>query len=238
MKFSIIIPAYNEEKYLAATLEKIYQALNSIQNQFEVIVVNNASKDKTVEIAESFGTQVVDETIHNIARVRNTGAKSATGDVLIFIDADTLVSVEVFQRIIEIMHNEKCFGGAVAVDYGEFQRKWMKLYSLGWKLWGNVFNMRGGAAQFCRKRIFHEIGGYDESIYLGEDVEFYWRVSRFAKRMLGFLQFIEDLAVTTSTRRFDEMGLFKTLLLTHPFYIMLNYKRKSAWKDWYDNAVR
>ena len=238
MNFSVIIPAYNEEKYLAATLEKIYQALNSISYQSEVIVVNNESKDKTGEIAESFGAQVVNETIHNIARVRNTGAKSASGDVLIFIDADTLVSDEVFQRIVENMQNEKCFGGAVAVDYGEFQRKWMKLYSLGWKFWGNVFNMRGGAAQFCRKQIFHEIDGYDESIYLGEDVEFYWRLAKFSKRMGGFLQFIEDLAVTTSTRRFEKMSLCKTLLLTHPFYIMLNYKRKSAWKDWYDNAVR
>jgi len=238
MRFSIIIPAYNEEKYLSATLERIVATLNIKTHQFEIIVVDNDSEDKTVEIAESYGARVVDEIIHNIATVRNTGARSANGDVLIFIDADTLVPEGLFQRIADIMQDEKCFGGAVAVDYGEFQRRWMKLYSLGWKLWGNVFNMRGGAAQFCRKRIFHNIGGYDESIYLGEDVEFYWRLSSFAKRNGGFLQFIEEVTVTTSTRRFDKMSLCKTLLLTHPFYIMLNYKRKSAWKDWYDNAVR
>lgn len=238
MKFSIVIPAYNEEKYLSATLEKINLPLDGVQNEFEVIVVDNASEDKTAEIAETFGARVVDETIHNISRVRNTGARSANGDVLIFIDADTLVPNGLFQRIAEIMQDEKCFGGAVAVAYDGFQRKWIKYYLRGWIFWGNVLNMRHGAAQFCRQSVFIDLQGYDENIYMGEDVDFYWRLSKFAKRRGGYMHFIKDIKVITSARRFDKMGLLKTLLLTHPLIILPNWKRKSIWKDWYEKAIR
>ncbi|MDQ3219579.1 MAG: glycosyltransferase [Acidobacteriota bacterium] len=238
MKISIIIPAYNEEKYLKSTLEKIRIGLNSVSNQFEVIVVNNNSEDKTAEIAINSGARVVNESIHNIGKVRNTGAKSASGDVFIFIDADTLVPEELFQQIADIMQDKKCFGGAVAVAYEEFQRKWMKYYLLGWKFWGEVFNMKQGAAQFCRKTAFKELSGYDESIFMGEDIEFYWRLSKFARQNNGYLHFIENPKVITSSRRFDRMNLLKTFFLTHPLIIWLNWKRKSVWKDWYEKAIR
>ena len=238
MKVSIIIPAYNEESYLPATLESIDAALPDASVETEIIVVDNESTDRTREIAEKFGAQVVMETVHNIARVRNAGAKAASGDVLIFIDADTLVPRPLIQKISAVMEDERCFGGAVAVDYGAFRRKWMKWYMLGWKFWGKFFNMKLGAAQFCRKSIFERLGGYDESIYMGEDVMFYWRLSKFAGQKKAALFFIEDLQVTTSTRRFDKMSLWKTLLLTHPAFILLTAKRKKYWRDWYENIVR
>jgi glycosyltransferase involved in cell wall biosynthesis len=238
MKISIIIPAYNEEDYLPATLEKICIGLANTDCKAETIVVDNESTDKTRSIAESFGAKVLTETEHNIAKVRNTGAKNAVGDVLIFIDADTLVPEILFQKIIGAMQDEKCFGGAVAVDYGEFKRRWMKFYLKGWQFWGTLFNMKQGAAQFCRKSVFEEIGGYDETIFMGEDVMFYWRLSKFAKQKSGQLLFIENPKVTTSPRRFDRMSVWKTLLLTHPLFILLTAKRKKFWRDWYENAVR
>ncbi len=238
MKISIVIPAYNEEKYLPATLEKIGAALAIINCDSEVIVVDNESTDETRQIAKSFGAKVFSETEHNIARVRNTGAKNSTGDVLIFVDADTLVPETLFQIIADSMKNEKCFGGAGAVDYESFERQWMKYYLLGWKFWGSLFNMKQGAAQFCRKAIFDELHGYDETVYMGEDVMFYWRLSKFAKQKDGRLLFIENPKVTTSARRFDRMSVWKTLLLTHPLFILLTSRRKRFWKDWYENAIR
>ena len=77
------------------------------------IVVDNESEDKTRQIAESFGAKVVSESVHNIAKVRNTGGKNASGDVLIFVDADTLVPETLFRKIADAMEDEKCFGGAV-----------------------------------------------------------------------------------------------------------------------------
>ncbi len=238
MKISIVIPAYNEEKCLPATLEKIGAALTNVDCDSEVIVVDNESADETARIAESFGAKLFTETEHNIARVRNTGAKNSSGDVLIFVDADTLVPETLFQTIADRMKNEKCFGGAVAVDYEPFERQWMKYYLLGWKFWGNLFNMKQGAAQFCRKAIFNELGGYDETVYVGEDVMFYWRLSEFVKQKGGRLFFIEDSKVTTSARRFDRMSVWKTLLLTHPLFILLTSRKKRFWKDWYEKAIR
>ena len=98
--------------------------------------------------------------------------------------------------------------------------------------------MAQGAAQFCRQAVFEELKGYDQTIFMGEDVEFYWRLSRYAKRNNGYLHFLEQPPVITSTRRFDKMGLAKTFLLTHPLFIRLNWRKKSSWKNCYDSAIR
>ena len=238
MKLSVIVPAYNEERRLPATLGRIGEALAAAARPSEVIVVDNDSRDATARIAEAFGAKVVAEKEHNISRVRNAGARRAAGDVLIFVDADTLVPAELFRKVADEMEDEDCFGGAAAVEYEDFERRWMKLYLLGWKLWGAVFNMKQGAAQFCRKSAFEALGGYDQTIFVGEDVEFYWRLSKFARRGGGRLHFVESPKVLTSARRFDRMSLWKTILLTHPVFIRLAWRRKSVWKDWYEKAVR
>lgn len=238
MKISVIIPAYNEAKYLPATLEKIRVALSKVDGDSEIIVVDNKSTDASGQIAGGFGAKVLTETEHNIGKVRNTGAKSAGGDVLVFVDADTLVPETLLQKIADAMTDDKCFGGAVAVGYEPFRRKWMKWYLKGWEFWGSFFNMKQGAAQFCRKPIFEELKGYDETIYMGEDIMFYWRLSKLAKKKGGYLSFIENPKVTTSARRFDKMSLGKTFLLTHPLFILLTSKKKRFWRDWYEKAIR
>jgi len=238
MKVSIVIPAFNEEKCLPVTLEKIGAALAIIDCDSEVIVVDNESTDETARIAESFAAKILTETEHNIARVRNTGAKNASGDVLIFVDADTLVPETLFQMIVDQMKNERCFGGAVAVDYEPFKRKWMKCYLRGGELWQTVFNWKQGATQFCRNSVFKTIGGYDERIFMSEDVKFYRRLAKYAKQKDGYLYFVKEPRVITSARRFDKMSLWKTLLLTNPMFFVLTSRRKWFWKDWYEKAVR
>lgn len=238
MHLSVVIPAYNEELYLPETLAGVTKALAIAGCPGEIVVVDNDSHDRTRPISESFGARVISEQEHNISRVRNTGAANASGDILIFLDADTLVSALVFKRIANTMEDENCFGGAVAVNWGELERTWMKFYLLGGKFWTMVFNMKQGAAQFCRRSVFEKLHGYDPTIFMGEDVEFYWRLSEFAKHNGGRLNFIEDLPVTTSARRFDKMNLWKTLLLTNPMFIRFAWRRKKWWKDWYENAVR
>jgi glycosyltransferase involved in cell wall biosynthesis len=238
MKISIVVPAYNEEKCLPATLEKIGAALAKFGGDSETIVVDNESTDETAPIAKSFGAKVITETVHNIARVRNTGAKNALGDVLIFVDADTLVPETLFQLIAEQMKNESYFGGAVAVDFGPLERKWMKYYLSGGELWQRIFNWKLGATQFCCKSVFREIGGYDETIFMSEDVQFYRRLTRYAKEKGGRLFFVKEPRVVTSARRFDKMSIWKTLLLTHPLFFVLTSRRKRFWKDWYEKTVR
>lgn len=235
---SVIIPAYNEAKYLPETLHEIGKALSVAACPSEIVVVDNESDDETKQIAEDFGAKVFTEKEHNISRVRNTGAKNAGGDVLVFVDADTLIPELLLQEISLAMKDEKCFGGAVSVAYENVARGWVKIYLQGWKFWEAVFNTKQGATQFCRREAFSELGGYNESIYVGEDVEFYWRLSKLARRRQGFVFFIKNLKVKTSARRFDQMSWWKTLLLTNPLFIALAWKRKRFWKDWYEKLVR
>jgi glycosyltransferase involved in cell wall biosynthesis len=238
MRVSVVIPAYDEEQCLPETLERITKALAMVAHPSEIVVVDNDSQDGTKRVAEAFRANIVLEKEHNIAKVRNTGAKHSTGDVLIFIDADTLVPETLFQKITEVMEDEKCFGGGVTVEYEDLQRRWMKLYLAGWRFWGKFFNMAQGAAQFCRKSVFEELKGYDQTIFMGEDIEFYWRLAKYAKQNKGHLHFIEHPTVRTSARRFDKMSLWKTFLLTHPLFIRLTWRMESFWKDWYEKPVR
>lgn len=238
MKLSIVIPAFNEEKCLPKTLEKINEARAAANCDSEIIVVDNDSADKTGEIAKCLGATIIFEKEHNIGRVRNRGAKAISGETLVFIDADTLVPKELLQKICEVMSDEKCFGGAAAVGYENFERKWMRFYLLGWQFWSRFLNMKQGAAQFCRNDAFLKLGGYDESFYMGEDVEFYWRLSKLAKQRGGYLKFIENPKVVTSSRRFDKMSVWKTLVLTNPLFFLFTTKKKRFWRDWYDKPVR
>jgi hypothetical protein len=114
----------------------------------------------------------------------------------------------------------------------------MRFYVLGWKLWEWIACTRQGATQFCRRDVFEELGGYDESIYLGEDVEFQWRLARLAKARGGRVAFITDPKVSTSPRRFDRMSAGKILLLTNPLFIFLTWRNEKVWKDWYEDPIR
>jgi glycosyltransferase involved in cell wall biosynthesis len=238
MRLSIIIPAFNEEKLLPETLRRIRSAMESLSNECELIVVDNESTDKTREIAESFNAKILTESIKNIGAIRNVGAKAARGKTFVFFDADTFIPETLLTVIDERMRDPKCFGGAVDVEYGEFKRWWLPFFSRAWKFWGPVFNMKQGAAQFYRKEVFEALSGYDERIYLGEDIDIYWRMTKYARNNGGTLSFIEDPKVTTSPRRFDKMSLWDTLFLTHPVYILLNWKRSKPWRQWYDGSVR
>ena len=238
MRLSIIIPAYNEEKLLPETLRRIRIAMEPLAGDCELIVVDNESTDRTREIAQSFGAIVIPESVKNIGAIRNAGAKEAKGEVFVFFDADTFIPDNLLAVIDEKMRDPECFGGAVDVDYGNFERRWLRFIKRAWKFWGSIFNMKQGAAQFCRKDVFGAMGGYDEKIYLGEDIDFYWRLTNYAKQKGGTLKFIEEPMVITSTRRFDKMSLWDTMVLTHPVYIFLNWKRSKPWGRWYDWSVR
>src|SRR5688572_7981521 len=176
MKLSVVIPAYNEAKYLPSTLTALRAALEPLRDT-EIIVVDNESSDATREIAESFGTRIIGEREHNIGKVRNTGGFAASGELLVFLDADTLVERGTFEKIVEAMSDPRCIGGSVAVEYEDFERrKWARLYLSMFQFWGRFLKMRQGAIQFCRGETFRELGGYDSTIYVGEDIEFHWRL--------------------------------------------------------------
>lgn len=238
---SVIIPAFNEAGYIPETLDRLgaaEQHLKAIANAaVQILVVDNASTDRTAELAQSAGATVVHEAEHNIARVRNAGASIALHDVLVFLDADTLVPPELLLRIARATTDPTCAGGAVDAVH-QPNSLLLRAYLRLWRALGLIAGMAQGACQFCRRSVFQELGGYDESWYMGEDVDFYWRLRRLARQRGLRTSFIREFQVIPSPRRFDRWPLWRTLIWTFPLLVFALRHRRAAWVGWYREAPR
>ncbi len=238
---SIIIPAFNEESYIGATLDSLRRATEYLGHRdgldVEIIVVDNGSTDRTAEVARSRGANVVEESRGNVAFARNAGARVAKGQFLVFVDADTHWPKSVLYRIVDVMSDHRCIGGAVDTDYRP-DRFVVRAYLRFWRVVGKLFQMAQGATQFCQADTFSSLGGYDETIFMGEDVEFYWRLRKAARTKGSSVELIDDVRVVPSCRRFDKWPFWKTLILTNPLTCMLFSRRKKPWGGWYGSPTR
>jgi len=238
---SVIIPAFNEAGYIPETLDRLgaaEQHFKAIADAaVQILVVDNASTDRTAELAQSAGATVIPEAEHNIATVRNVGAAIARHNVLVFLDADTLVPPELLLRIARAMTDPTCAGGAIDAMH-QSNRLLLRAYLRFWRILGLLCGMVQGACQFCRSSVFQELGGYDETQYMGEDVDFYWRLKRLARRRGLRTFFIRDLQVIPSPRRWDRWPLWRTLIWTNPLFAFALRRRRAAWAGWYRQPVR
>ena len=241
MNLSVIIPAFNEAGYLPSTLDSIQRASEHLRSKsgvdVEVIVVDNNSTDDTGAIAEAMGATVVREPVQGIGRARNRGASAAQGDVLVFVDADVTVPPTLLEAVHEAMSDPACIGGGVEVEYRP-RRLVIRLYLRGWRLLARLTGMVQGATQFCRRSAFEAVGGYDENVWIGEDVDFFWSLKKLAKEKRQSVRVIQSPKVLPSTRRFDKLPVWKVLLFTNPLFITLFRRWKVVWTDWYKRPVR
>ena len=173
----------------------------------------------------------------SIGGARNAGAKHATGEILVFIDADVTVPSTLFTEIHRVMSDPLCVGGGVDVDYRP-RRIAVRVYLRAWRLLVRCTGMVQGAAQFWDSSTFTQIGGYDERAWIGEDVDFYWRMKRSARASKETVEFIRSPRVLASTRRFDKWPLWRVLVWTNPVFIVLFRRWKGAWGGWYSDPVR
>jgi glycosyltransferase involved in cell wall biosynthesis len=238
---SVIIPAFNEEDYLDDTLDRLGAAERFLRakadSAVQILVVDNSSTDRTAAIARDRGLTVINEPDHQIAKVRNAGARAADHDILIFVDADTLVPPALLVRVAEAMADPSCAGGAVdAVCHPG--RSLLKVYLRVWRAVGAIAAMAQGACQFCRREVFFELGGYGETLFMGEDIDFYWRLRTLARQRKLRTCFIRDIQVAPSARRFDRWPLWRTLVWTNPLVVMALRRRRSSWTGWYHDTPR
>ena len=241
MDLSIIIPAFNEARYLPGTLESIQRSSEHLRAKTEVgvelIVVDNNSTDETASVAEDAGATVVPEPVQGIGRARNRGARAATSEVLVFVDADVRVPVTLLEAIHEAMSDPDCLGGGAEVDYRP-RRAIMRLYLRFWRRLARLTSMVQGPTQFCRRSAFDSVGGYDERVWIGEDVDFFWSLRKLARKTRQSVHIVRCPRVVPSTRRFDKLPVWRVLLFTNPLFIALFRRWKAVWPDWYERPIR
>ena len=147
MNITVIIPAFNEEACLLSTLDSIEAAADRLRScckaNIETMVVDNNSTDSTASVAIGRGAKAIHEAVQGISRARNTGARHAGGDILVFVDADVLVPIGLFDTIHAVMSNPDCVGGGVGVEYRP-RRIAIGLYLRAWRLLSRSLGMVQG----------------------------------------------------------------------------------------------
>ncbi len=191
---SFIVPAYNEAQCLAATLDALHQAGLALGESYEVVVADDGSTDQTAAIAADKGAIVVSVAHRQIAATRNAGAMVARGDMLFFVDADTLVNVSVVNAAVQAMRQGAVGGGAGMV----FDEPTPLYARLMLRAIVHVFRWLGvatGCYLFCTRPAFDAVGGFDEKYFGAEEIV----MSRALKRQGHFV--ILKQTVTTSARK-------------------------------------
>lgn len=204
MKFSIIIPAHNEENYITTCLESIQHASVHFKNDVEIIVVLNRCTDNTETIALKYGAKIVRDDSKNLSKIRNAGAKHASGDILITIDSDSWMSENMLLEIDRALQSKKYIGGGVPVK--------PERYSMGIiiaMLFVNtmikILGIAGGL-YWCYRKDFEKIGGFNEVLLIGEDLDFAQRLKDYGKQYkLRFIN-LSKVYIKTSMRKFDKFG--------------------------------
>lgn len=201
-KVSVIITTKNEEKYIEA-------CLRSLQCQtfrdFEIIVTDSKSRDRTVKIARKYANKViVKET--NVSQGRNLGAENARGGVLVFVDADTVLLPDTLEKTFEVFKNRKIIGATCPILPLTVETKYVWIY-----MFYNKFvksSIKVGRPQvtglYCayRKDAFKNVDGFDEHVGILEDFHLSSRISK-----LGKIKFVESTLVLTSHRRLKKLGI-------------------------------
>ena len=191
---SFIIPAYNEELLLGPTLRALQAAAQAVGEPYEVIVVDDDSTDRTAAVAEENGARVVKVAHRQIAATRNSGARDARGDVLIFVDADTVVNAAVVRAAVQALH-DGAVGGGCDLRFDGRLPFWAKLFVLLFRPIYRLARIASGSFLFCTRQAFEAVGGFDESLFAAEELA----MSRALRRQGRFVVLRET--VTTSGRK-------------------------------------
>jgi glycosyltransferase involved in cell wall biosynthesis len=169
---SFIVPAHNEEHELPGSLLSIRAAADASKQPFEIVVVDDDSTDATAEVAKAAGALVAPVNYRHIAAVRNAGARAARGDVLFFVDADTLISPEHVTGALDAL-GAGCVGGGARVIPEGYVPWWGRLFVQIFSFfYFTVARLGAGAFLFTTRRNFEAIGGFDEQFFAGEEVFF------------------------------------------------------------------
>ncbi|MCH7541578.1 glycosyltransferase [Patescibacteria group bacterium] len=222
---SVVIPAYNEEKYLPDCLESLdNQTLP--REKYEVIVVDNNSTDKTAEVAQRYGSRLIGCQVQGVSASRAVGSAAAQGEIITGTDADTRVVNNWLEVILEAFEDSEVVAltgpvvpkeGATLAQRAAFGVG-QKIYWLVGKLWRKTYLY--GMNFAVRRSAYENAGGFDPNLRAGEDTDLTERVSKF-----GNIKYDRRMKVYTSTRRLEE-GYLKSFARYSWNFILLKLGKK------------
>jgi glycosyltransferase involved in cell wall biosynthesis len=200
---SIIVPAFNEERLLGHSLAAIRGALGAFTARSwkaELIVCDNNSTDCTAQVAKAGGAQVVFEPVNQIARARNRGASIATGDWLIFVDADSRPSFELFSAVADEICSGRCLAGGCTVRLDEDHPTANRIVGL-WNCLSRSCKLLAGSFIFCDRSAFREVGGFSQELFAGEELELSQKLKRVARNKGQRIVILYQHPLLTSARK-------------------------------------
>ena len=207
---SVIIPTLNEEQYLPRLLDSLEK---QTYKDFEIIVSDSNSQDTTVTIAKNRGCRVIiGDKIKNPGMARNQGATVASGDILLFLDADVSMLPEFIENFISEFKRK---GSSVAIPstepvFNEFKNKVItSLVNFNSWFFQAIRPIGFGYCLLVKRDIFEKIGGFNEKIRLGEDVDFVRRAVEH-----GTFHYLAKPVLKVSFRRFEHEGYMKMISKT------------------------
>lgn len=180
---SFVVPAHNEAQLLPRTLAGIHAAAQSAARPYEIVVVDDASTDATANVAADGGAQVVSVNRRQIAAARNAGARAAAGEILVFVDADTLVPPETLCAALAALDAGRAGGGARVVFDGPLPPYAAPLLRLILALY-RFTGLVPGCFVFCTREAFERAGGFDERVYASEEILFARALRRAGRTVL------------------------------------------------------
>jgi glycosyltransferase involved in cell wall biosynthesis len=203
MLISIIVPAFNEDRLLGQSLAAIRAALSSFSARgwdTELIVCDNNSTDRTAQIAQAAGAKVVFEPVNQIGLARNRGAETARGDWLIFVDADSRPSPELFTAVANEISTGRCLAGGSTVQLDGDHPKANWVVGL-WNCLSRSFNLLAGSFIFCEATAFRAVGGFSEELFAGEELELSQKLKRVAREQNKRVVLLHLHPLITSARK-------------------------------------
>lgn len=198
---SLIIPAHDEERLIGRTVRNLRAAGAEAGLEFEVVVADDASSDRTGPVAEEAGARVVRHERRQIAATRNLGARAAKGELLIFVDADTWPSGIALRQVVEAIEKGAVGGGASMIFDGQiprYARLLIPVFNLGFRL----KRRSGGAFFYCTRKAFEAAGEWDETVYAGEEIFFAIRLNK-----VGRFVVIKEPVMTSGRKLRSHSGL-------------------------------
>ena len=224
---SFIVPAYNEELELPATLRSIREAAQDRHHEF--IVVDDASTDATAAIARSSGAQVISINRRQIAAARNAGANAANGDILFFVDADTRINRRHVDLAVAALGAGASGGSARIVVDGTIPL-WAAIWLKAFCFLYFAFNFGVGAFLFTTRKNYESVGRLDEQFFAGEEVVFSHRLKK-----LGPFKILSEPIVTSGRK----LRMYSFWYIWFRFLRIIfggrgSYRSRDALDIWYD----